>query len=133
MKFQSVIVQTFLGIKGLLKLFFAGINLIIQRRGNLICTIAVICCSCTSLSDLFYGLHICNDKIYGIDLSHHNQAIEWDKVTASFVYLKATEGDNYVDPTYKERVVECRDRSILVGAYHYLTTSSDPKDQFDNF
>ena len=68
-----------------------------------------------------------------IDVSQYNGAIEWDKVTASFVYLKATEGDNYVDPTYKERVVECRERSILVGAYHYLTTSSDPKDQFDNF
>lgn len=35
--------------------------------------------------------------LYGVDLSHHNTVEDWDKVTASFVYLKATEGETHHD------------------------------------
>ena len=45
--------------------------------------------------------------IYGIDVSHHQGKIEWEKVKKwknkklDFVYIKATEGATYIDRTYK--------------------------------
>lgn len=84
---------------------------------------------------LFYiiTLNSFSQNVYGIDLSHHNTVENWNNVTATFVYLKATEGMDYVDPTYSERVEECNKRNILVGAYHFMTTSSSPEKQFKNF
>src|SRR6185503_1455334 len=41
--------------------------------------------------------------IHGIDVSHYQGRIDWPVVAASgprFVFLKATEGVRYVDPTY---------------------------------
>mgnify|MGYP002516237559 CR=1 FL=1 len=40
-----------------------------------------------------------DSNIYGVDLSHHNYVEDWDQVTASFVYLKATEGATHQDKT----------------------------------
>ena len=70
---------------------------------------------------------------YGIDLSHHNKVTNWDKVTASFVILKATEGATYQDPTFKNYRNEAQKRKIPVGAYHLLSPTSKMKDQFKNY
>lgn len=90
----------------------------------------------TYLLSVLFNIFVLNwfsQNIYGVDLSHHNTVEDWDKVTASFVYLKATEGMDYVDPTFERRVKECKKRRILVGAYHFMTTSSSPEKQFENF
>lgn len=75
----------------------------------------------------------------GIDVSHYQGTIDWQRVVRStnisYVYLKATEGANYVDDTYRRNLTEARRAGLSVGSYHFtapacrrrsnLTTSSE--------
>jgi len=73
--------------------------------------------------------------VIGADLSHFNTGIELSIAKESglqFVFLKATEGLTFVDPTYEERLKECRDLGIPVGAYHF-GTGDDPVFQSEHF
>ena len=74
-----------------------------------------------------------SDSLYGVDLSHHNTVEDWDKVTASFVYLKAMEGETHHDEKFLGFAKEVKKRSIAIGAYHFMTTSSSASNQFFNF
>jgi len=49
------------------------------------------------------------------------------------VYIKATEGANYIDTTYFRNLTEVRKNGFLVGSYHYFRTTSNPNEQFENF
>lgn len=73
----------------------------------------------------------------GIDISRHQGKIHWDEVenntSLKFVYIKATEGSNIVDPFYKENVREARKRGFKVGSYHFLTRRTSMERQVDNF
>jgi len=73
----------------------------------------------------------------GIDISSHQGHIDWDKVSDDknirFVYVKATEGATYRSPHYGYNIRNARRHGILVGSYHYLTSSSSVQAQFDNF
>lgn len=72
----------------------------------------------------------------GIDVSHYQGNIDWDKVVKStnisYVYLKATEGANYVDDTYTRNLSEARRVGLSVGSYHFYRASVSPQEQFDN-
>ncbi|MEV0458504.1 GH25 family lysozyme [Catellatospora methionotrophica] len=60
--------------------------------------------------------------VTGIDVSHHQGDIDWDKVAdrgAKFVYAKATEGVHYVDASFKDNYSGARGNGILFGAYHF--------------
>ena len=60
----------------------------------------------------------------GIDVSHYQGRIEWSRVAASgtrFVFAKATEGRNYLDPTYLENKAGAEAHGIAFGAYHFAT------------
>lgn len=70
---------------------------------------------------------------YGIDLSHHNGKINWDKLEISFIYLKATEGATVKDSCFQRFMGEAKKRNIAVGAYHFLTTARSAEAQFANF
>ena len=69
----------------------------------------------------------------GIDLSHHNSNIAWNKLNIDFIYLKATEGVTYQDPKYLEYRDSCINNKILVGAYHFFSCSTSGIEQFKNF
>lgn len=73
----------------------------------------------------------------GIDVSHHNGWIEWDKVAANknirFVYVKATQGVGYVDPMFRRNVKEARKVGLEVGVYHFFTRKRSGKEQFAFF
>ena len=77
--------------------------------------------------------------IYGIDVSHHQGKINWEKVKSwkekeiKFVYIKATEGGTHVDSMYEKNIEGARKNGFLTGSYHYFRSSSLPKDQFENF
>jgi lysozyme len=71
-------------------------------------------------------------KIYnkGIDVSHWQGNIQWDKVIKDgidFAILKATESDNYTDPTFYEHAKNAKKAGLLVGAYHFARFSSVEK------
>ncbi|GAA1417436.1 hypothetical protein GCM10009662_69450 [Catellatospora coxensis] len=60
--------------------------------------------------------------VTGIDVSHHQGTINWDKVAdkgAKFVYAKVTEGVHYVDASFKDNHSGARKNGILFGAYHF--------------
>ena len=73
----------------------------------------------------------------GIDISSHQGLIDWAKVSSDkdirFVYIKATEGATYRSPHYAYNVTQARRHGVLVGSYHYLTSSSSIDEQFENF
>jgi len=79
-------------------------------------------------------------EIYpGIDVSHHQGMIDWDTVKttglADFCWVKATEGNTYLDPKSKRNISECRRVGIPVGAYHFARPDLhlDPYKEVKNF
>lgn len=77
--------------------------------------------------------------IIGIDVSHYQGKINWDKVNnwkgneIQFVYVKATEGTTYQDRKYKANFNGALSNNFRVGSYHYFRTSSSIQGQFKNF
>jgi len=68
----------------------------------------------------------------GIDVSYWNSGIDWSKVRATgqrFVFVKATEGDYYADPTFDDNWLGAKSAGILRGAYHFFRANVDPKKQ----
>ena len=59
----------------------------------------------------------------GVDTSHHQGGrIDLKAARADGLqwwYVKATEGDAFVDPTYAKRVRQARKAGVPVGAYHF--------------
>ena len=73
----------------------------------------------------------------GIDISSYQGYIDWNKVSSDknirFVYIKASEGATYHSPHYTHNLTQARRNGMLVGSYHYLTSSSTIDEQFNNF
>ncbi len=58
----------------------------------------------------------------GIDVSHWQNTIDWKKVAGTgkrFVFLKATDGHDYLDPTFATNRAGARTNGLAVGAYHF--------------
>lgn len=74
--------------------------------------------------------------VRGIDVSHHQGSIDWDKVSEEdilFVYIKATEGENFRDSLFAHNLSNAQRIGLKVGAYHYYLASKDPVKQANNF
>lgn len=76
--------------------------------------------------------------VRGIDVSHHNGDIDFARVGESdadvgFVYIKATEGADYVDPDYVRNFSKVRRCGIPAGAYHFFRYDTDGELQALNF
>lgn len=73
----------------------------------------------------------------GIDISSHQGFIDWDKVSSDknirFVYIKATEGSTYRSPHYIYNTAMAKRYGLLVGSYHYITSTSSIDQQFKSF
>lgn len=72
----------------------------------------------------------------GIDVSYWDAGIDWPKVRATgqrFVFVKATEGNAYQDPTFDDNWFGAKSAGLLRGAYHFFHCNIDPKKQADNF
>ncbi len=81
-----------------------------------------------------------NNIIYGIDVSHNNGTIDWEKVqsadpTNSFAFIKATEGVGYVDPMCLTNATAVSQKTkIRFGYYHFASlnnTTNVSKDASD--
>jgi lysozyme len=70
---------------------------------------------------------------HGIDISHHNEKVDFDKLKQSFIFMKATEGAKFVSPVFKVRMKEAAKRNIPCGAYHYFKPGVDPLVQAKHF
>lgn len=73
--------------------------------------------------------------VAGIDLSAHNGAVDFDSVAAagiSFVYLKASEGSGFRDPSFRDNHARASGAGLAVGAYHFFRFDCDGRSQADN-
>jgi lysozyme len=73
---------------------------------------------------------------YGIDVSHHQGAIDWIRVAhdgISFTYIKASEGATFVDPRFVENWSGAGDAGLDRGAYHFFSLCSSGAEQASNF
>lgn len=72
----------------------------------------------------------------GIDVSYWDAGIDWPKVRATgqrYVFVKATEGDFYADPTFDDNWLGAKKAGLLRGAYHFFRCNVDPKKQATKF
>ncbi len=79
--------------------------------------------------------------IRGIDISHYQREIDWDKlrnaelngVPIRFILIKATEGTDFIDENFNENFAKARKNGFLRGAYHFFSTRSNPVSQARHF
>ena len=74
--------------------------------------------------------------IHGIDVSHHQGAIDWraaarDRV--EFAYIKATEGRDFVDSRFAANWKNAAAAGIPRGAYHFFSPRSPGREQARHF
>ncbi|HEU4967292.1 MAG TPA: glycoside hydrolase family 25 protein [Candidatus Saccharimonadales bacterium] len=66
--------------------------------------------------------------IYGIDVSSYQSNINMSQVKAEgfdFVIVKATEGDNYVNPSYASQVQNALNAGLLTMSYHFVHSADE--------
>lgn len=72
----------------------------------------------------------------GIDVSHYQKAIEWQKVKDSgvaFTFIKATEGVDFYDEYFDINWSASRRAGVIRGAYHFFLPSVDPVEQANHY
>jgi len=76
-------------------------------------------------------------KYDGIDVSHHQGEIDWKEVARDkriqFVYIKATQGTTIRDDRYRSNIRGARRHGLKCGSYHYLSSMSPVRAQFNRF
>lgn len=76
-------------------------------------------------------------NIHGIDISHYQQEIDWDKLSNAlvdgyplrFVIIKSTEGATNVDKRFEENFRKAREYGFIRGAYHFWSNKSGAREQ----
>lgn len=82
------------------------------------------------------SLSLKNYPVRGVDVSHHQGEIDWQKISAQnicFAYIKATEGGDFKDSNFSDNWNNAIKAGLRVGAYHFFTAKTDAKLQADNF
>lgn len=74
--------------------------------------------------------------VQGIDISHHQQHIDWQMVAnqgIDFAFVKATEGSEHQDTLFPKFWKGIKSAGITRGAYHYFSPFSPALDQAKHF
>jgi lysozyme len=82
-----------------------------------------------------------NYRIHGIDISHHQSAIDWKEVKnmevknirIGFSFIKATEGLGRVDNRFRRNWSAAKEAGLPRGAYHFFIASKSGMAQAENF
>jgi lysozyme len=76
-------------------------------------------------------------QLLGIDVSHHQQRIDWAGVAGrnkiDFAFVKATEGGDFVDSLFCYNWVSLKEQGVIRGAYHFFRPSKDAQVQARHF
>ena len=73
---------------------------------------------------------------YGVDVSNHQDDIDWARVAdddVDFAYIKATEGGDFVDQQFARNWHGAGDVGLDRGAYHFFTLCRPGAEQAENF
>lgn len=68
------------------------------------------------------GLMPSHYAVHGIDLSRYQTSVDWRQVAGAgiaFAYVKATEGADYADPSFRQHWYGAQSAGIRHGAYHF--------------
>lgn len=79
---------------------------------------------------------ISGTRVLGIDVSHHEPAVDWPKAKAAgvlWMYTKASEGAHFIDPSIKEHVTSASKAGVYTGAYHFYRADIDGTKQANLF
>ena len=79
--------------------------------------------------------------IHGIDVSHHQGDINWSQLKQTrrgqfpihFVFMKASEGGDYGDRTFRANFDSAKIHGFIRGAYHFYNPKTDASRQADFF
>ena len=111
----------------------------IVRRAGLAATAALLA-ACTPAPDMASAHKeapgLLPPGAEGIDLSHHNGAVDWARVGTQpfeFVYLKATEGTDHTDARFHENWLAATRLGWRTGAYHFYLLCREGVPQAENF
>jgi lysozyme len=72
----------------------------------------------------------------GLDVSHHQGKITWSEIDQegySFVFIKATEGGDWIDSRFDENWKASKEAGFKRGAYHFYRLCTDWKIQAEHF
>jgi len=70
--------------------------------------------------------------IQGLDIARYQGRIDFDKARAGgvhFIYIKSTEGKDYIDPNFYSNWEGARSAGVARGAYHFMTWCSLASEQ----
>ena len=79
--------------------------------------------------------------VHGVDISHHQGEIDWPRLSRAtfrerplnFAFMKATEGGDFVDDSFKYNFAAARECGIVRGAYHFFLPDVPADVQAQNF
>lgn len=74
--------------------------------------------------------------VHGVDVSRWQGDIDWDTLRtqgANFVYIKATDGGDHLDPMFKANWRAAREAGLKHGAYHFFYWCRTAGEQADWF
>ena len=74
--------------------------------------------------------------VHGVDVSWWQGKIDWDKLRgqgANFVYMKATDGGDHLDPMFKKNWRAAKQAGLRRGAYHFFYWCRTAGEQADWF
>lgn len=69
-----------------------------------------------------------DSALQGIDVSQWQGRIDFERVKASgirIVYIKATEGNGFVDPDFEPNYRNAEKAGLAIGFYHYVTARNE--------
>ena len=77
-----------------------------------------------------------NYAVHGVDVSRWQGDIDWPTLRtqgANFVYIKATDGGDHLDPMFKKNWREAHQAGLKRGAYHFFYWCRVASEQADWF
>ena len=103
--------------------------------------IVLACALCPFGANAQEGYYIqCEDTcnhIHGIDISHYQGQVFWEVIgensMMAYVYIKASEGGDRIDPRYERNIQLAHQYGLKVGSYHFFRPKTNLTKQLENF
>ena len=103
--------------------------------------IVLACALCPFEANAQEGYYIqCEDTcnhIHGIDISHYQGQVFWEVIgensKMAYVYIKASEGGDRIDPRYERNIQLAHQYGLKVGSYHFFRPKTNLTKQLENF
>lgn len=112
-----------------------------QRRRIIVVVVAVV--ALAGLAAVLWFVFVPNwrpalvgAETYGVDVSAHQGEIDWERVAGDgieFAYIKATEGQGWVDERFAANWDGAAAAGLDRGAYHFFTLCAPGDEQARNF